>query len=402
MRVLIATLYDRIIGGAETYLDIALTALADAGIELGFCHEFDGDQERSPIKIPTGIPTWSVAGLGRESALGEMRKWNPDIIYSHCQGDHILERSLADLAPAVLFAHGYHGTCVSGTKLVSFPTTTPCQKTFGASCLFNYFPRRCGGLNPVTMMRLYRDQAKRFQTLHRYERILTASEHMRQEYLRHGFPLEKIEKVPYPIILPRQIAARQISRGDESEVRVLFVGRLQSNKGGEQLLRALSIVREKLGKSILLTFVGDGMEMERWSNLANAVMRKDAKIQVRFAGWTERDRLADFYAGHDILAVPSIWPEPFGLVGLEGGQFGLPVAAFDVGGVSDWLVSGENGFLAPGSPPTADGLAEALIRCHEMSVSKPGLAGEAAQRILCRFTLEQHLDKLLSIFRELA
>jgi glycosyltransferase involved in cell wall biosynthesis len=45
--------------------------------------------------------------------------------------------------------------------------------------------------------------------------------------------------------------------------------------------------------------------------------------------------------------VPSVWPEPMGLAGIEAMRFGLPVVAFDAGGISDWLTDGENGFLVP-------------------------------------------------------
>jgi glycosyltransferase involved in cell wall biosynthesis len=43
----------------------------------------------------------------------------------------------------------------------------------------------------------------------------------------------------------------------------------------------------------------------------------------------------------------SLWPEPFGAAGLEAMRSGLPVVAFDAGAISEWLLDGVNGFLAP-------------------------------------------------------
>ena len=65
----------------------------------------------------------------------------------------------------------------------------------------------------------------------------------------------------------------------------------------------------------------------------------------------------------DLLVVPSTWPEPFGLIGPEAGLHRLPAAAFAVGGIPEWLSDGVNGRLAPGDPPSAAGLARAIVEC---------------------------------------
>jgi glycosyltransferase involved in cell wall biosynthesis len=60
--------------------------------------------------------------------------------------------------------------------------------------------------------------------------------------------------------------------------------------------------------------------------------------------------------------IPSLWPEPFGMVGREAGLHGVPSIAFAVGGIRQWLVDDVNGCLASGDPPSVDGLVTATNR----------------------------------------
>ena len=95
----------------------------------------------------------------------------------------------------------------------------------------------------------------------------------------------------------------------------------------------------------------------------------------------------------DLLAVPSLWPEPFGQVGVEGGRLGVPAVGYAVGGIPDWLIPGRSGELAPGDPPTVQGLAEAIVRVladpsHYSSLCR------GAWELASRFTLDAHLAEL--------
>src|SRR5262249_56453164 len=65
------------------------------------------------------------------------------------------------------------------------------------------------------------------------------------------------------------------------------------------------------------------------------------------AGWMEAARGEGALGRAAILAMPSRWPEPFGLVGLEAARFGVPTVAFETGGIATWLAPGVNGLFVP-------------------------------------------------------
>jgi glycosyltransferase involved in cell wall biosynthesis len=73
------------------------------------------------------------------------------------------------------------------------------------------------------------------------------------------------------------------------------------------------------------------------------------------------------------------------------------VAAFDVGGIPDWLLDGVNGFLASGSPPTSEGLAQAIIKCLEDPATYAGLR-KGASEVAQQFNIKNHLIALLEVF----
>ena len=168
-----------------------------------------------------------------------------------------------------------------------------------------------------------------------------------------------------------------------------------ASKGGSYLLDALPAVQAALGRPVQVTFAGDGPKRRIWETRAKALQGRHEDLGIHFTGWIPQVVVRKLATEHDLLVIPSLWPEPFGLVGLE---MELPSVAFNVGGIKDWLEDGVNGHLAAGNPPTPAGLADAILRCladrrHHASLRRG--AREAA-----RFQLAEvrragdHLDAL--------
>lgn len=372
MRIAVVTWTRRRAGGTESYLAALVPALVDAGHAVAFWHEVDIPDNRPRMELPDEVQTCCVAERGVPQALAELRDWRPDVLYCHGLSDPVLEEQLLDVAPAVLFIHNYYGTCISGLKAFKNPVVRPCSRTFGPACLLHYYPHRCGGWNPLTMLGLYRQQGRRLALLPRYRLLLTHSEHMRQEYVKHGLPPERVRVIPFyvPGAGPTEPPVPQPTEGP---LRLLFLGRMELLKGGHVLLEALPTVAAWLQRPVHLTMAGDGPERPRWEAQAQALQAGRPDIAVAFPGWLDEAQKANAFRAADVLVLPSLWPEPFGMVGVEAGRFGVPAVAFDVGGVRAWLQDGVNGVLAPGDPPTAAGLAKAIDWClkERLSVATP-------------------------------
>ncbi len=402
MRVAVANWNRSVVGGAESYIKGVVTALESAGVELAMLSERESAIDRERIKLSAGAPTWCVSDIGEQAALAAMRAWRPDVVYVHLIESPALEARLLEVAPAVLFAHSYHGMCISGEKTFKFPDVRPCGLPFGWKCLLHFYPHRCGGLSPITMWQDYLKQSERHSLLPKYSAIATASEYLRHELIANGVNPDRVHKIPMMLSAGFTEPANQpvASRTDETK-RILFVGRIGRLKGVGILIDSMPAVAAALNSQINLTFIGDGPGRAAWEENARRVQARDARISIQMAGWKKPEEVRAALAEADLLVVPSVWPETFGLVGPEAGRLGIPAAAFDVGGISEWLVDGVNGELAPGNPPTAQGLADAIVRClRDPAVYKRLRAG--ALEISQRFDTRLHVQSLIAIFRRVA
>ena len=402
MRVAVANWHRRVVGGAESYLKECVRALESAGVELALLSEVDSAPEREAVELSVDAPTWCTTKIGENAALAGLRSWRPDVIYVHLIESPALEARLLDVAPAVLFAHSLRGMCISGEKTFKSPEVQPCTRRFGWECLLHYYPHRCGGLSPITMWRDYIKQSQRHSLLPKYAAIATASDYLRHELIAHGLKPERVHKIPMLVSSAFAAASKQHDRPRGSATwRLLFLGRMSRLKGVGILLDAMPGVAAALNSQIEMTFIGDGPDRASWEAHARRMQSRDRRINVSMTGWLKLDEVRAALAETDLLVVPSLCPETFGLAGVEAGRLGLPAAAFDVGGISEWLVDGVSGALAPGNPPSAAGLADAIVRCLSDPVAYERLREGALERSQ-RFDVKPHVESLIAIFRQLA
>lgn len=395
LRIAVVNRYRRMAGGAESYLVETVRGLHQEGHTISFWCEEDEPADRDCIPLASDIPVRVLDDMGAGRRFDLLQSWSPDVVYSHGELQPGTHSAITAIAPSVAFVHNHYGTCISGFKAFRAPQPSPCSSRFGPLCLLKYFPRRCGGLNPGTMLRLYRHARQTLDALGRYDALLTHSEGMRSEYVNHGIASHRVHNyVPLEAIRP---AVADEGYRSPDERRLLFAGRMDYVKGGRLLLEALQQVQASLKLPLRLVFAGDGPDCSQWRSRAAEVTRKNPDIRVDFEGWVRADRIQALYRWADLLVVPGTWPEPFGRVGIEAGVFGAPAAAFATGGIPDWLVDGVSGHLAPANPPTSRGLAEAIVQClanedHYRRLRK------GAQASAQRFNPKAHVEHLLSIF----
>lgn len=168
-------------------------------------------------------------------------------------------------------------------------------------------------------------------------------------------------KLPFPArIMPNPYAhhvfGSRLDGGNRQKQSVLFVGRLVHSKGCHVLVDAVHELRKRSLRP-RVTIVGDGPEK---SSLLKQVGDFNLSDQVRFVGRMSESEVADAMRNHDVIAVPSVWEEPFGLVALEAAACGCSVVASNIGGLPEAMGPTGRAFAAGDSSALADQLALAL------------------------------------------
>jgi glycogen(starch) synthase len=155
---------------------------------------------------------------------------------------------------------------------------------------------------------------------------------------------------------------------------VLFVGKLERNKGAHLLNDIVRAARDALHRHTLVIAGAGPLK----NGLAQAM--RTAQVRARFLDWIDHDEALRLMARCDLLLFPSAWGEPLSRVLLEACACGAPILAMPTGGTPDIIIDGESGALAATVPAFARRLAELLERPAERCALGAGARRRAAQR----------------------
>jgi glycosyltransferase involved in cell wall biosynthesis len=156
---------------------------------------------------------------------------------------------------------------------------------------------------------------------------------------------DKVQIVPSGVDTARFHPSERGESGS-SEVPVILVpGRINDElKGFSTVREACEKLRSQGHRFDLRITAAHGMTTpEEW---------------ITDLGWTPQDKVPNLYRSADIVIVPSLWVEPFGITTLEAMASGLPVVGSRIGGIAETLVDGVTGIHY--SPGNASELAAAL------------------------------------------
>jgi glycosyltransferase involved in cell wall biosynthesis len=220
------------------------------------------------------------------------------------------------------------------------------------------------------------------------DRFILVSRFHREDYRRQGMDVDRASVLYNPIDTGRfrpSPAARASTRArlhlGESESVVGYVGRLIEAKGIFTLLGAAERLLAAEPSARVL-WVGDG---EDAAALRSQIARSAHASRHLILGW--QADMAALYPALDVLAVPSLYPEPFGRVSVEAQAAGVPVVSSLAGGLPETFLPERTGLaVAPGDVQGLESALLALLRDPQWRQRM----GEAGREWACgRFSLER-------------
>lgn len=351
-----------VIGGASVHLlDLALGS-SKAG------HSVDvlvgGEGVFNTRARDLGLSCHSLKYLVREISPGKdiraffelramLSKLKPDLVHVHSSKAGILGRLAAKSLglPAVFTAHGWAFTEGVSEK------------------------RRFVYRNIERVMARFSDQ------------ILTVSEFDRQLALEAKVGDEETVLTIHNGM--PEVGSNRVSFTQSDQIRLIMVARFEVPKNQKFLLEALAKVETKNWE---LELVGDGPTLESARKLAAQLGIAE---KVVFSGAC--DDVPIRLSRSDVFILISDW-EGLPLTILEAMRSGLAVIASNVGGVSELVANGDNGFVVDRGDQ--QGLVDALtqlIKSAELR-KKQGISGQYRYRT--NFTFDIMLDKILKIYQK--
>jgi len=377
MRVLHVHAQAKFCGGVEQILHDMAAAMRDRGWPQALLH---GDE------TPAGAFTDAFDDHGQSAEI--FTRFAPDLVVLH-RPDFLGDQGRLSSFPCVHMVHDHDLVCLRRHKY--FPRSHRiCPHPAGMQCVANLCiiqQARPGSWLPISLANPARQRAKINRSIGSGAAYIVGSDWMKSELAINGFPISRIHTIaPVPHSLDM---ARPLPLSKEN--LILYVGQLIRGKGVDLLLKALSGTKTGWRCSI----VGTGNHQAELEHLASRLGIAD---RITFHGWVAHGDIDRFYQRAAICVVPSRWPEPFGMVGIEAMARGRPVIGFRVGGITDWLEHEVTGLCLP--PADIDAMARAIDRLLSDRDERQRMGAEAILRIKREYRFSHFIGKIMALFEQ--
>jgi glycosyltransferase involved in cell wall biosynthesis len=355
----------------------------------------DTETHKNNAKKSYSVPFLDDFSMRRRGALKReiqsiINKEKPDLIYLHNIHNPYVVDMLTGAVPVIKFLHDHELYCPKKTRILN---GNLCINSNNLICLINAFRGdgyRCMERRKLSI--IARKTMLMVLTKYVHKKVHTfvvASEHIKNNLVSSGYAKSRIEVIPYFIRVPPK------AQRERENNTILFVGRLLPDKGLEILLDILTLLKE----GFRCVIVGQGIAS--YESMLRAKI-KDGGLgrRVKLVGWCDNKDLGKYYSDASLFALPSMWPEPFGIVGIEAMAHALPVVAFNVGGIADWLQDKKTGFLIErGNKNSFAQKIDLLLADRSLQTR---LGQNAYERAIQYYDKAGHMEKLLAVFNKAA
>jgi glycosyltransferase involved in cell wall biosynthesis len=381
-------------GGGERYLhgicriqkEMGFTVVTVSDRRFGAAPAFDSGKDRQYFIEPSMGIRSGRREIGH--VLEIVGTESPDLVHLHHTGCLISPMILQEIIvrfPTVKTVHDASLLCPhTGKDLLKVCNGKICEFPSGIGCI----ARGCHPMSPKGLADWMRNTWEK-RASRRIDRFIVSSRFMKCEYIRNHFPEEKIEILP--LYVERQDPGPPVPCGTGShEKTLLFVGRLDGTKGVFHFIEALRLLRSEQWEAGI---VGEGPAREE---IGKRIRDTGLGGRIALHGKVPAERMSEFYRMAYLVSMPSLIPESFGLVGIEAMSFGKPVIAYDSGGIRDWLVDGENGFLVERGNIGALSQRISFLLNNDRVAATMGRKGE--ERVDVLYSKEAHVERLQGIY----
>ncbi|MEH7305056.1 glycosyltransferase family 4 protein [Neobacillus drentensis] len=201
---------------------------------------------------------------------------------------------------------------------------------------------------------------------------------------------------------PNDNKAPKLPLNLEGKRMILFVGRLRKIKGVEKILQAMPSIIQAVPDTILVIAGSAFYGSNRKTNYVERLYRiaQEFPDHVRFLSFIPHAEIHVWFKAADLVLVPSIANEAFGLVNVEAMACGVPVIATNIGGMPEVIEHGKTGYLLHPQNLEAE-LTNYVIQLLNDPEKIQQMGHNCLDRVNENFTWEKSARRLLRLYEQI-